>query len=111
MASYCAACGATLPGDARFCSSCGKPVVQPGAAAYMGPRGPLTRPRAGRKIAGVCQGLANQYGWDITWTRVITVLLAVLVFPIGLLMYGLFWLIMPEEPLPVAATTSLNTIS
>jgi phage shock protein C len=77
----------------------------------MGPRGPLTRPRAGRKIAGVCQGLANQYGWDITWTRVITVLLAVLVFPIGLLMYGLFWLIMPEEPLPVATTTSLNTIS
>ena len=58
----------------------------------LGPRhrrGPLTRPRAGRKLAGVCQGLANQYSWDVTLTRVIAVLLAVLVFPVGLLAYGL----------------------
>ncbi|HTZ59945.1 MAG TPA: PspC domain-containing protein [Acidobacteriaceae bacterium] len=112
MASYCVACGASLPDDARFCSSCGKAVVYPGAIAFSGSvRGPLTRPRAGRKIAGVCQGLANQYGWDVTWTRVIAVLLGVFGFPVGLLVYALFWLLMPEEPLPIPATTNLNTVT
>jgi phage shock protein C len=111
MASYCAACGASLPGEARFCSSCGKPVVHPGAVGFPGPRGPLSRPRPGRKIAGVCQGLSNQYGWDVTWTRVITVLLAILIFPIGPLLYGLFWLIMPEESLVLPSTTSLDTVT
>ncbi len=108
MASYCAACGASLPGEARFCSACGKAVIHPAAISFPA-HGPLTRPRAGRKLAGVCQGLANQYGWDVTWTRVIAVLLAVLVFPVGLLAYGLFWLMMPEEPLVLPSTTSLDT--
>jgi phage shock protein C len=110
MASYCAACGASLPGEARFCSACGKAVIHPAAISFQGPaQGPVTRPRAGRKLAGVCQGLANQYGCDVTLTRVIAVLLAVLVFPVGLLAYGLFWLMMPEEPLILPSTTSLDT--
>jgi phage shock protein C len=110
MASYCSACGASLPGEARFCSACGKAVIHPAAISFPGPtQGPVTRPRAGRKLAGVCQGLANQYGWDVTLTRVIAVLLAVLVFPVGLLAYGLFWLMMPEEPLILPSTTSLDT--
>jgi phage shock protein C len=107
MASYCAVCGASLAGEARFCSACGKAVIHPAAISF--PRGPATRPRAGRKLAGVCQGLANQYGWDVTLTRVIAVLLAVLVFPVGLLAYGLFWLMMPEEPLILPSTTSLDS--
>jgi phage shock protein C len=65
----------------------------------------------GRKIAGVCQGLANQYGWDVTWTRVITVLLVIFTFPVGALGYVLFWLIMPEEPVEVPVATSLNTVT
>jgi phage shock protein C len=110
MASYCPACGASLPGEARFCSACGKAVIHPGAVGVpVAARGPLTRPRVGRKVAGVCQGLANQYGWDVTWTRVIAVLLAVLVFPVGFLAYGLFWLLMPEEPLVMPPTTNLDT--
>lgn len=110
MASYCAACGASLTGEARFCSACGKAVIHPGAAGSPAPvRGPLTRPRVGRKVAGVCQGLANQFGWDVTLTRVIAVLLAVLMFPVGLLGYGLLWLLMAEEPLSLPSTTSLDT--
>jgi phage shock protein C len=68
----------------------------------------LTRPLAGRKLAGVCRGLANQYGWDVTLTRVIAVLLAILVFPIGEVAYVLFWVMVPEEPRTVAPTTNLN---
>src|SRR5258708_23543667 len=99
MASYCSACGVLLPGGARFCSPCGKAVPQPVGDGGSDWSRLSVRPRAGRKLAGVCQGLANQYGWDVTLTRVIAVLLAVLVFPVGLLGYGLLWLMMPEEPL------------
>ncbi len=85
MASYCAGCGASLSSGARFCSACGRAVTEPGPVVG-GSRArtakPLIRPFAGRKLAGVCQGLANQYGWDVTLTRVIAVLLAVLLFPV-----------------------------
>jgi phage shock protein PspC (stress-responsive transcriptional regulator) len=110
MASYCSACGVPLPAGARFCSACGKAVTQPGVVGAGSDWSRLSvRPRAGRKIAGVCRGLANQYGWDVTVTRVIAVLLAVLLFPVGLLGYGLLWLMMPEEPLVLATTTHLDT--
>jgi phage shock protein C len=115
MAQYCSGCGVSLPGGARFCSACGRAVIEPGPVAAdfasrpaSPPWGPLTRPLAGRKLAGVCRGLANQYGWDVTLTRVIAVLLAVLVFPIGLVAYALFWVMVPEEPPMVAPTTNLN---
>lgn len=96
MALYCAGCGKALADDARFCSSCGRPV---GNTAAPVPRPPFVRPRAGRKVAGVCQGLANHLGWDVTILRVITVVLAVLTFPLGVIAYLIFWLVVPEEPL------------
>jgi phage shock protein C len=67
------------------------------------------RPRTGRKLAGVCQGLANHYGWDVTMTRVIAVLLAVATFPIGLVAYVLFWVLLPDEPQATTAVSSLST--
>jgi phage shock protein C len=114
MALFCSGCGASLTGDARFCSACGKPVTEPGSAGFasrpVSPAwGPLVRPLAGRKLAGVCRGLANQYGWDVTLTRVIAVLLAILVFPIGEVAYVLFWVMVPEEQRTIAPTTNLNT--
>ena len=111
MASYCSACGVALPGGARFCSACGKAVTGPGVASSAASDWSRLsmRPRAGRKLAGVCQGLANQYGWDVTLTRVIAVVLAVMVFPIGLIAYGLLWLMMPEEPLALPSSTHLDT--
>jgi phage shock protein C len=113
MAAFCSACGGSLPEGARFCPACGKEVVGGTyAGAHYAPTPmALIRPRAGRKVAGICQALANQYGWDITWTRVVTALFIVLT-PFGLIAYLLFWLLMPEEPqvLP-PTTTSLNTVS
>ncbi len=87
MASYCAGCGASLPVGARFCSACGKSVS----------RGRLIRPLAGRKVAGVCQGLAMNLGWDVTLVRVITVLLAFFAFPFGEIAYLLLWVLVPQE--------------
>jgi phage shock protein C len=108
MASFCANCGGSLSSGARFCSACGGAVIEPGPVPGSGPaRTPnaIIRPFAGRKLAGVCQGLANQYAWDVTLVRVITVLVAVFTFPIGLIAYLLFWLIVPEEPRPLPPAT------
>jgi phage shock protein C len=57
-------------------------------------------------VAGVCQGLANAYVWDVVWVRVITVLLAVFGGGVGLIAYLVFWVVMPEEPMPLPQTTA-----
>jgi len=116
MNLFCAGCGTALPQGARFCSACGKAVIDPGSvapgfasASGSPPWGPLMRPVAGRKLAGVCQGLANHYGWDVTLTRIIAVLLAVAIFPVGLVAYILFWVMVPEEPRADSTVTNLKT--
>ncbi|MGL4792107.1 MAG: PspC domain-containing protein [Anaerotignaceae bacterium] len=49
-----------------------------------------------KKIAGVCGGIAENFGWEPTIVRIITVLLVLLLrFPI-ILIYVILWIIMPE---------------
>ncbi len=100
MAMYCSKCGNSIAENGRFCSACGTEAPLPFTGSYQrAPPRPLIRPRAGRMIAGVCQGLANQYGWDVSWVRVITVLAA---FPgggLGAVAYVVLWVVTPEEPL------------
>jgi phage shock protein C len=49
-------------------------------------------------VAGVCAGIAEYFGWDVTLVRVAYVLLSIFSagFP-GLIMYIILWLIMPLE--------------
>ena len=99
MASHCVSCGTSLPVEARFCSNCGKAVVQER----------LIRPLAGRKIAGVCQGIALHSGWDVTLIRVTFVLLTIAVIPLGLLTYALLWVFIPQEMPLLPAATRVDT--
>lgn len=48
-------------------------------------------------IAGVCAGIAEYVGWDITLVRVIYAILSVFSagFP-GLLLYIILWIVMPK---------------
>jgi phage shock protein C len=98
MTIYCRNCGKELGAEARFCPACGTAVYIAPPPVYP-PASRLVRPRAGRTVAGVCQGLANAYVWDVTWVRVITVLLTVFGGGMGLIAYVIFWIVMPEEPL------------
>jgi phage shock protein PspC (stress-responsive transcriptional regulator) len=61
------------------------------------PRNPLRRSRKYRVVAGVCGGLAEWLGWDVTLVRVLYVLVSIFsaAFP-GLLAYVILWILMPE---------------
>jgi phage shock protein C len=60
---------------------------------------PLVRPLVGRMIAGVCLGLAQANGWDVTVVRIIAVV--GFFFSSGLLAvaYLAGWIGIPEEPI------------
>jgi len=57
----------------------------------------LLRPRAGRKIAGVCAGFAEYFDLDVTLVRLVWLIVGICT-GVGLLAYPIAWIIMPEEP-------------
>jgi phage shock protein C len=105
MAFYCYRCGTNLPSGARFCSNCGTVV----AATAPAPGRPLVRPLIGRQIAGVCIGLAQANGWDVTLVRVLAVL--GLFFSGGLVAvaYLAGWIGIPDEPIAAPGIYPPNT--
>jgi phage shock protein C len=86
---YCNVCGKPNSDDARLCAYCGASMSGgPGVRR-------LVRPRAGRRIAGVCAGLAQFYGWNVTAIRVLWLLL-LLFGGTGGLLYLILWIVMPN---------------
>ncbi len=55
----------------------------------------LTRPRHGRRIAGVCAGLAQRFGWSVSVVRLLFVL-SIILPGSQLIVYGVLWLLMPN---------------
>lgn len=57
----------------------------------------VKRSRDNVMIGGVCAGFAEHFGWSVTGTRVVYVVLSILsaAFP-GILVYLLLWLILPK---------------
>jgi phage shock protein C len=56
----------------------------------------LTRSR-NKMIAGVCAGIAEYFGWEVTLFRVVYVIVSILsvAFP-GILVYIVLWVVMPR---------------
>jgi phage shock protein C len=56
----------------------------------------LTRSR-NKVVAGVCAGIAEYFGWDVTLFRIVFVLASILsvAFP-GILVYVVLWAVMPR---------------
>lgn len=57
----------------------------------------LTR-SSNKVLAGVCAGIAEYFGWDVTVVRILYLLISVFsaAFP-GVLVYIIFWIVMPES--------------
>ena len=71
----------------------------------------LVRKRNGRMVAGVCAGLADYFGSDVTVLRVIVAVIAVVTGGAGILAYLVAWAIIPEEDQksPVAENPATKT--
>jgi phage shock protein PspC (stress-responsive transcriptional regulator) len=57
----------------------------------------LVRSRKGRMVAGICAGIAEYFGADVTLVRVIVAAIAVITGGAGVLAYLVAWAIIPEE--------------
>lgn len=62
----------------------------------MNPTRPL-RKSSNKMIAGVCAGLAEYLGWDVTLVRVMYVLLSFFTCFPGLLVYIILMIVMPNS--------------
>src|SRR2546427_12460222 len=89
---YCNYCGKVIQEDANLCAYCGTRV------GGMIARNRLVRPRVGRKIAGVCIGVAEYFDLDVSLVRVVWVIVAILGVPVGIVGYIVGWIVMANEP-------------
>ena len=92
---FCQKCGQALPAGANFCSSCGAPANANVFTAS--PFNTMYRPRGLRIFAGVCAAIHLRYGWDLTATRILAVVLGIFLFPLTEIAYLVAWLLIPEE--------------
>ncbi|MEO7143364.1 MAG: PspC domain-containing protein [Bryobacteraceae bacterium] len=107
---YCTRCGVQIDDKVRFCSDCGS------ATANAAPRGTaaqnvgrLTRSREDCKIAGVCGGVARYLSVDVTLVRILWLVLVFCPPGVGLIAYIVCWIVMPKEPLLLAAPSRMDT--
>lgn len=105
---YCTKCGTETDERARFCSQCGtatgRGVQQDPSTVYSR----LSRPRDDRKIAGVCAGVARYVGVDVTLVRILTLVLGIWPVGLGVILYIVCWIVMPNDPLLLPAPVSHN---
>lgn len=50
-----------------------------------------------RMLAGVCAGLADYFGWDVTVVRIVYVLATIFTAFSGTIVYLILWIVMPEK--------------
>jgi len=91
---FCPYCGKRSALEAHFCSSCGAPATN----RFNPVQNRILRPRHPRFIAGVCSGIANHYGWDVTLVRILSVVFTFLTSGLGILLYIAAWAVLPDAP-------------
>lgn len=91
----CLKCRQELADDATYCSFCGAAQRQETGWNVTGKV--LRRSAGDYKIAGVCGGLGEYLGVDAALVRLIWIVLTIIpgAILLGVLAYGLAWLIMP----------------
>jgi phage shock protein C len=57
----------------------------------------LVRSRKGRMVAGICAGIADYSGLDVTLVRVIVTVVSIITGGAGALAYLAAWMIIPSE--------------
>jgi phage shock protein PspC (stress-responsive transcriptional regulator) len=94
----CPYCAESIQDAAVKCRYCGSSLRDSLTAEWR-------RVREGKMIAGVCAGLAEQFGISVTALRLAVVILTFIGFGWGLLLYVVLWVIMPYREGPPPART------
>ena len=103
---YCWSCGKQLEDAANYCSTCGAArTVRTHSVSGYG-QASLRRIREGKKIAGVCGGVARYFDIDVTLVRILWVLLTICPPLPGLVAYVVCWIAMPQDPPAVPASST-----
>lgn len=107
---FCTCCAKELGQEDRFCSACGaarqpRPIFNDRRGAQF------SRPREGKKIAGVCAGVARYFELDVTLVRIVWIVLVFIPPVPGLIAYLACWIAMPKDPLPMYATPNASRVS
>jgi phage shock protein C len=107
---YCWNCGKQLEDTANYCSVCGAARAGYSPLA-VGPGGAkeLRRIREGKKIAGVCGGVARYFELDVTLVRILWVVLTICPPIPGLIAYIICWIVMPQDPPRIASPSATAT--
>jgi phage shock protein C len=94
---FCPKCGKEYAEKVNFCCQCGTSMFGPPMQQKK-----LIRSRSDKKIAGVCGGIAEYLDMDPTLMRLVWVMMALFV-GWGVLGYLIAWIILPEQPKPLAS--------
>ena len=90
---FCTKCGAELSADHRFCSRCGVRTAVGASEPYART---LMLDKCNKKIAGVCAGLARYMDFDVTFIRVLWLVIAITT-GVGFVAYLAAWIVMPSD--------------
>ncbi|MHB8653146.1 MAG: PspC domain-containing protein [Terriglobia bacterium] len=93
---FCPKCGKEYAAKVNFCCQCGTSM-----SGQPMKQKKLSRSRTDKKIAGVCGGIAEYLDMDPTLVRLVWVMMALFV-GWGVLGYLIAWIVLPEQPEPLA---------
>ncbi len=107
---YCIHCGKPLEDGANYCSACGRArSTNPSSASESHDGRSFRRIREGKKIAGVCGGVARYFDLDVTLVRILWILFSICPPIPGLVAYIVCWIAMPQDPLPSSSPSMAST--